>query len=106
MSPVAESLHNHSNKNGGAEHLESDRYAEALEDAERLLKYAAEIGTEVDASIRDGVLAARTADAEGWNQTTIANLLESLTKLAAKLKPVTADSLKVTSRDSRRTLRT
>jgi len=84
MSPIAESLHNHSTKNDGSGHIESARYAEALEDAERLLKYAAEVGTEVDARIRDGVLAARAGRAEGWNETTIANLLESLTKLAAK----------------------
>jgi len=105
MSPVSESVHDHSTKSDGAGHIESARYAEALEDAERLLKYAAEIGTEVDSKIRDGVLAARAAGAEGWDETTIANLLESLTKLAAKLRPVTADSLKASGRDSHPTLR-
>ena len=106
MSKVAEAIQTLSIKNDGAGQLESARYAEALEDAERLLKYAAEIGTEVDAGIRDGVLAARAARAEDWNETIVASLLESLTKLAAMLKPVTADSLKASSHDSSPVLRT
>jgi hypothetical protein len=106
MSKVAEAIQNQSIKNDGAGQLECARYAEALEDAERLLKYAAEVGMEVDAGIRDGVLAARAARAEDWNETIVANLLESLTKLAAMLKPVTADSLKASSHDSSPVLRT
>src|SRR5579871_807778 len=70
-------------------------FAEALEDAERLLKYAAEIGLHIDDEPRDHVLAAQAASAMGWDPTTAANLFSALEILAAKVKPVTAASLKV-----------
>lgn len=79
---------------------------EALQDAERLLKYAAEIGIDVDADTRDHILQARAASCAGWNEETTANLLAALTKLAAQLKPVTAESLKACGDDTRRTVRT
>jgi hypothetical protein len=78
-------------------------FRDTLEDAERLLKYAAEIGIEVESDIRSGVLKARAAFSTGWTETTAANLLASLTKLAARLKPVTAESLKVSKLDAKTT---
>jgi hypothetical protein len=70
-------------------------FGEALKDAERLLKFASESGVSVEDSTRDHVLQARTAFHKGWDETTAANLLSALSKLAAQLKPVTAASLKV-----------
>jgi len=67
---------------------------EALEDAERLLKYAAEIGTDIDPVVRDSVLRARDSVPDRWTKEIIENLLAALTQLATRLKPVTADSLK------------
>jgi hypothetical protein len=64
-----------------------------LDDAERLLKYAAEIGVDVDDKTRSGVLEARGAQTTGWNEKAASNLLSALTKLAAQLKPVSAESL-------------
>src|ERR1700730_2932377 len=69
-------------------------FGEALADAERLLKYAAEVGVDVDEDIRDHILQARAAGGAGLEQATTANLLKALTALAARLKPVTAESLK------------
>jgi hypothetical protein len=69
-------------------------YGEALEDAERLLKYAAESGVAVDDATRDSILEARATGRDKWNEKTVANLLAALTKLAAELKPVTAESLR------------
>src|SRR5579862_6068028 len=69
-------------------------FGEALEDAERLLKYAAETGTDIDDDVRDHILQARAANSDGWDEATAANLLAALAKLAAQLKPVTVDSLK------------
>ncbi len=69
-------------------------FTEALEDAERLLKYAAEIGVDVGDKTRSSVLEARTAVTTGWNQKTAGDLLAALTELAAELKPVTAESLR------------
>ena len=79
-----------------------DYVAEALEDAERSLKHAAEIGVEVDAGVRDSILRSRAAGPGGWDQKTVGDLLAALTHLAARLKPVTAGSLKA-SRDEDQT---
>ncbi len=79
-------------------------FLEALQDGERLLKYAAEMGIEVDDKTRSSVLAARAAVTAGWDATTAANLLAALTKLATDLKPVTAESLR--NFDTRPTVRT
>jgi hypothetical protein len=80
-------------------------FGEALEDAERLLKYAAERGLEFDDNIRDHILQARAANSAGWNEETVANLLSALAKLAAQLKPVTAESLEAYSDSTRTTFR-
>jgi hypothetical protein len=80
--------------------------AEALNDAERLLKYAAETGTNIDDDIRNYILRARAASSNGWNEETAANLLTALTNLAARVKPVTAESLKSCCDDTRPTVRT
>ena len=73
-----------------------DYIHEALNDAERLLKYAAETGVEVDSGVRDSILRARDAARLGWDPKVVGDLLEALTKLAAQLKPVTAESLRAT----------
>jgi len=80
-------------------------FGEALEDAERLLKYAAEFGIDIDEDIRDHILEARSAITIGWDEETAANLLKALAKLAARLKPVTAGSLKACSDNTRSTVR-
>src|ERR1700722_20143458 len=60
--------------------------APALDDAERLLKYAAESGFTVDDQTRNSILAARAATGGEWDEKAAANLLAALTKLAAQLK--------------------
>ena len=69
-------------------------FAEALDDAERLLKFAAETGIAVDDTTRDSVLEARSASITGWTEPTVARLLTALTNLAALVRPATAASLK------------
>lgn len=81
-------------------------FGEALEHAERLLKYAAESGIDVDEDTRDHVLQARSAIGHGWDEKTAANLLAALGKLAARLKPVTAESLRACCDDVVPTVRT
>src|ERR1035438_2985024 len=85
-----------------ASHGPPAHIGKALTHAEQLLGYAAESGIEVDAGIRDSILRARAAGSAGWDETTVADLLEALTVLAAKLKPVTADSLRALDRKSTR----
>lgn len=81
-------------------------FNEALEDAERLLKYAAEIGIEVDADTRSAVLHARAVYPDGWTEDVAAKLLLALTSLASRVKPVTAASLKAYHSETRPTMHT
>jgi len=88
----------------GATNPEAPPYFdEALQDAERLLKYAAEIGIDVDADTRDHILQARAVSGLLRNEKTTASLLDALTKLAKQLRPVTAESLKDNSQHTVRT---
>ena len=80
-----------------------DYFGHALEDAERLLKYAAEKGITVDDTTRMSVLHARATFGAEWDEATTAGLLAGLTKLAAQLYPVTAESLQ--NFDTRPTVR-
>jgi hypothetical protein len=81
-------------------------FVEALEDAERLLKYAAEMGIDIDAATRSAVLHARAIPTANWTEEMSASLLLALTGLAAKLKPVTAESLKAYHSETRPTMHT
>ena len=83
-----------------------DYYQEALEDAERLLKFAAEMGVSIDADTRNAVLNARIVSPANWTEDIAAKLLIALTALAAKLKPVTAASLKAYHSETRPTMHT
>jgi hypothetical protein len=81
-------------------------FIEALEDAESLLKYAAEIGTDIDADTRSAILHARSVCPDGWTEDVVAKLLIALTRLTARLKPVTSASLKASQSQTRPTMRT
>lgn len=95
--PVSPSLSN-DHKPASRVYAEPPAYfGEALTDAERLLKYAAESGIAIDAATRDHVLQARAAMSGGWTEETAANLITALTTLAALAKPVTAASLAASS---------
>lgn len=81
-------------------------FGEALNDAERLLKYAAEIGVDVDPDTRSAILQARTAYTYGrWDDHIGASLLTALTQLAGRLNPVTAESLEAYQVKTRPTVR-
>jgi hypothetical protein len=81
-----------------------DYLDDALKHAERLLKYAAETGIHIGSAIRNSILQARTASSNGWNERTAATLLTALTDLAARVKPVSAETLAVSKKDTNRTL--
>jgi len=78
-------------------------FDEAVTDAEFLLKYAAESGIEIESQVRDYILQARTSGTARTDEQT-ANLLTALTTLAGRLKPVTAESLKVCAIQERLTI--
>ncbi len=79
-------------------------FLEALQDAERLLKYAAESGVDVDANTSAAVLRARADFPNGWSEDVAAKLLLALTDLASRLKPVTAASLEACHSETRPTM--
>src|SRR4051794_26571061 len=68
-----------------------------VDDAERLLAYAADMGIEVEDQVRSTIIEARLAAPDGLSKDMSIALLSALTKLSAKLKPVTAESLKICS---------
>jgi hypothetical protein len=71
---------------------ESANYDRALRDAERLMTYAAESGIDIGDDTRASILRARARCSARTDEET-AGLLAALTKLADRLKGVTADSL-------------
>jgi hypothetical protein len=79
-------------------------FDQALRDAERLMTYAAEIGIDVGDDIRKAVVEARTHSGAPSNEQS-ASLLTALTKLAATLRPVTAESLVACSGEEEHTVR-
>jgi hypothetical protein len=79
-------------------------YHDALADTERLLRYAAEAGIEVDDLTRRHILAARSQSGGGASDDTEANLLAALTKLTKLLKPVSAESLRACADAQRKTV--
>jgi hypothetical protein len=80
-------------------------FASTIEDAERLMKYAAEIGLDVSDETRRIILHARAVYPDGWTEDVAANLLAAATTLAARLKPVSAESLKAFHDDPRVTIK-
>jgi hypothetical protein len=83
----------------------AEYFAEALDDAERLMKYVAESGIDIDDDVRKSVLHARATSMSEYREDTAANLLTALTKLAARVRPVTAQSLMTCSRNTHPTVR-
>ena len=68
-------------------------FSRAVDDALRLMVYAAEIGKDVGEPTRSSILRAKAAANAGWDEAVAANLLQALTKLADELKPVSAETL-------------
>jgi len=87
-----------------ADTLPPSYFGDALIDAERLLKYAAETGVEVDPAVRAAVLQARSTPVASWTEPITDGLLDALTKLASLLKPVTAASLRAWNEDTSATV--
>ena len=76
----------------------------ALDDAMWLLMYASETGRSVDDTTRNNILRAKAAGDDKWDDPVAANLLAALAKLAAELRPITADSLRACSNQTRPTI--
>ena len=79
-------------------------FEETLNNAQLLLLYAAEAGIEIDDATHNSILEARAAGNEGLTEAIAANLLVAESKLAARLRPVTAESLKAHAGDAQHTV--
>ena len=74
-------------------------FGRVLEDAMLLLTHAAAKGVDVDETTSTSILTAKATGNSDWNYAGAANLLTALATLAAKLRPVTADSLRASCSD-------
>lgn len=72
-------------------------FSRVLADAMLLLTYSAETGMDVDETTRTSILAARATPNPDWNYPDAAKVLTALSTLAARLRPITADSLRASS---------
>lgn len=69
--------------------------SEVLDEAERLIKYASESGVPIAPEVRTCVVLARLIGPNAMTAKGTEDLLEAYTMLAGRLKPITAESLKV-----------
>ena len=83
----------------------SSKFRESLLSAERLLSYSAEMGMDVDEATRSAILDAEAADSKDWNKQLASNLLVALAKLAARVRPVTVESLSACRAETQKTVR-
>jgi hypothetical protein len=75
--------------------LNADLLTEELADAERLLRYAVDTGAQVDPVVFRNILEAGAAARTGWTEHAGTKLLSAAATLAAMLKPVSAESLRI-----------
>jgi len=76
-----------------------------LEHAEHLLNYAIEAGIEVDAEVVEQIITAKRLGPAIWDGPDGAALIAAITKLAAKLRPVTAETLRACRVDAPKAIR-
>jgi hypothetical protein len=75
-----------------------------LHDAEHLMNYAVEAGIEVEPDVAKPILAAMAVGHAVWDAPEAGEVASAITKLAGKLKPVTAESLRACREDAHDTI--
>ncbi|WP_027154903.1 hypothetical protein [Mesorhizobium sp. WSM2561] len=76
------------------------QFAHLRDDANILLAYAAEAGIEVGNDVAQPIIAATQKGDDFWNGNEVGAFLSAITKLAAKLRPVTAGTLRACQEDA------
>jgi hypothetical protein len=76
-----------------------------LSDAQLLLDYAVKAGIEVDANLTTKLFDAIAVGNSVWNGSEAAAIADAIAKLAAKLKPVTAETIRACQTDVHKTIR-
>lgn len=90
----------HENGQAGARFADTAYLGRQLAKAQCLLGYAAESGIAIDDATRAAVLDGDRAQRDGWTPVRADAMVKALTTLAARVRPVTVDSLAVCSGDS------
>ena len=85
---------------GAVSHHKSPQLELVLKHAEHLLNYAVEAGIELDADIAQRIIAAKRLGPAIWDGPDAGALMAAITKLAAKLQPVTAETLRACREDA------
>jgi hypothetical protein len=85
---------------GAGPHHKSPQLELVLRHAEHLLNYAVEAGIELDADIAQRIIAAKRLGPAIWDGPDAGALIAAITKLAAKLQPVTAETLRACREDA------
>jgi len=84
---------------------ETRPFSGMLKDAEYMLTYAVEAGIEVDPEIVKPILAAIKAGDAIWTEAKANELAAAITKLAIKIEPVTAESLRACHHDAQKAIK-
>jgi hypothetical protein len=79
----------------------SDQLELALKNAEYLLSYAVEAAIEVEPDVAQRIISARRVGEAVWDGPEAGALVAAITKLAAKLHPVTAETLRACREEAR-----
>ena len=83
----------------------SDQLELALKNAEYLLGYAVEAAIEVEPDIAQRIITARRAGDAIWDSSEAGALVTAITKLAARLHPVTAETLRACREEAQDAIR-
>ncbi len=86
-------------------HDTTPRLELTLENAEYLLNYAVESGIEVDPELAQTIVAARRGGSAVWDSLGAGTLIASISKLAAKVHPVTGETLRACQSKARAQIR-
>ena len=78
----------------------------ALENSEYLLQYAAEAGIEVDPAVAQCIITASRTGKTVWDGSSAGVTLAAITQLAAKVHPVTGETLRTSQSKARAQIRT
>jgi hypothetical protein len=82
-----------------------DQLQRVIDDGKRLLAYALEAGVDVDADTAQKIITAGESDIESMRGPDVGALAESVAKLAAKVRPVTVETLRFSEKDAHKVIR-
>jgi hypothetical protein len=80
------------------------QFAPMMQDAVDLLNYALQAGIEIDTGLANQILGAMSDGGAVWDKREAGKVAAAIAKLAAKVKPVTAETLRASRDDARRAI--